>query len=88
VAGLVCFFNIKVFLILAIITAKIIYLGFLASHINGVTLIIWMSKVSNKLRSSLVSYIVFYLSLNLILNIELVLDLGSGFLNIFFIVEY
>jgi len=38
--GLVYFFSIKAFLISAIITAKIIYLGFLASCASGVTLII------------------------------------------------
>jgi len=35
-AGLVCFFSAKAFLILAIVTAKIVYLGFLASYANGV----------------------------------------------------
>jgi len=43
------FFSTKAFLILAIITAKIIYLGFLASRASGVTPIIWMSKVLSKL---------------------------------------
>jgi len=36
VAGLVYFFNAKAFLISAIVTAKIIYSGFLASCANGV----------------------------------------------------
>jgi len=40
VAGLIYFFNAKAFLILAIITAKIVYLGFLASRASGVALII------------------------------------------------
>jgi len=38
----------------AIIIAKIVYLGFLASYTSGVALIIWMSKVLSELRSSLV----------------------------------
>jgi hypothetical protein len=37
---------------------------------------------------STVSYIVSYLDLGLVLGIELVLDLGSGSLNILFIVRY
>jgi len=45
----VCFFNAKAFLILAIITAKIVYSGFLANHTSGVTLIIQMFKVLSKL---------------------------------------
>jgi len=39
-AGLVCFFSARAFLISAIITVKIVYLGFLASYTNGVALII------------------------------------------------
>ena len=39
------FFSAKAFLISAIITAKIIYSGFLASYTSGVALIIWISKV-------------------------------------------
>jgi len=39
-AGLVCFFSTRAFLILAIITVKIVYLGFLASYTNRVALII------------------------------------------------
>jgi len=39
-AGLVCFFGAKAFLISAIIIAKIVYSGFLASYISGVALII------------------------------------------------
>ena len=39
IAGLVYFFSAKAFLISAIITAKIIYLGFIASCANGVALI-------------------------------------------------
>ena len=83
-----CFFSTKAFLILAIIITKIIYLGFLANYANGVTPIIWMSKVLSEFGSSLVSYIVFYLGLGLVLGIELISNLGSGFLSIFFIVEY
>ena len=39
-AGLVYFFSVRAFLILAIITVKIIYLGFLASCISKIALII------------------------------------------------
>jgi hypothetical protein len=39
-AGLVCFFSAKALLILAIVTVKIIYLGFLASRVSGVAPII------------------------------------------------
>jgi len=39
-AGLVCFFSAKAFLMLAIITAKIIYSGFLASRTSKVIPII------------------------------------------------
>ena len=87
-AGLVYFFNARAFLISAIVTAKIIYLSFLASHTNGVALIIWISKVLSKLRLSLVPYIVSYLTLGSVLDTELVLDLGSSSLSILFIVEY
>jgi len=87
-AGLVCFFSAKAFLISAIITAKIIYLGFLASYANGVALMMWISRELSELRSSLISYIVSCSALGLVLGIELVLDLGLGSLSIFFIVEY
>ena len=36
------FFSTKAFLISAIVTVKIIYLGFLAGCISGVALIIWI----------------------------------------------
>jgi len=39
-AGLVCFFGARAFLISAIITVKIVYLGFLASYTNRVAPII------------------------------------------------
>jgi len=39
-AGLVCFFSTKAFLILAIITVKIVYSGFLISYANEVASII------------------------------------------------
>jgi hypothetical protein len=39
-AGLVYFFSTKAFLILAIVIAKIVYLGFLASYTSGVAPII------------------------------------------------
>jgi hypothetical protein len=84
----VYFFSAKALLISAIIIAKIVYLGFLASYTNGVALIMWMSKVLSELRLSLVSYIVSYLGLGLVLGIELVLDLGLGSLNILFIIGY
>jgi len=87
-AGLVCFFSAKAFLILAIIIAKIVYSGFLANYANGVALIMWISKVLSKFRLSLVSYIISCLYLGLVLGTELVLDLGSGSLSILFIVEY
>jgi len=84
VAGLVYFFSAKAFLISAIVIAKIIYSGFLASCASGVALIMWIFKVSSELRSSLVSY----LGLGLVLVTELVSDLGLGSLSILFIVEY
>ena len=40
-AGLVYFFSIRAFSISAIVTAKIVYLGFLVSYISKVTLIIY-----------------------------------------------
>ena len=84
------FFSAKAFSISAIMTAKIIYLGFLASHTSKVAPIMWMSRVLSKLLLSAVSYIVSCLSLSLALNIELVLmsDSGSGSSSIFFIVGY
>jgi len=44
--------------------------------------------VLSLLRLFIVSYIDSYLSLGLVLDIELILDLGLGFLNIFFIIGY
>jgi hypothetical protein len=84
----VYFFSAKAFLISAIITAKIVYLGFLASRASRVALIIQMPRVLSSLRSSIVSYIGSYLGLDLVLGIELVLDLGLGSLSILFIVRY
>ena len=78
------FFGAKAFLILAIITAKIICLGFIASYANRVAPIIQISKVLGLFGSSTVSY----LGLGLVLDTELVLDLGLGSLNIFFVIEY
>ena len=78
------FFSTKAFLILAIVTAKIVYLGFLASYTNRVALIMRMSRVP----SSLKLFIVSYLGLGLVLGTELVLDLGLGSLKILFMVEY
>ena len=83
-----CFFGAKAFLILAIITAKIICLGFLASCTNRVAPIMWISKVLSELGLFLVSYIVSYSGLSSVLDTELVLDLGLGSLSILFIVEY
>jgi len=73
---------------LAIITIKIVYLGFLVSYTSGVALIIRIFRVLSLLRSSIVSYIDSYLGLGLVLGIELVLDLGSGSLSILFIIGY
>ena len=83
-----CFFSTKAFLISAIITAKIIYLGFLASRASRVALIMQISSVLSLFRLSIVSYIVSYLGLGLVLDIKLVLDLGLGSLSILFIVRY
>jgi len=47
-----------------------------------------ISRVLSSLRLSIVSYIASYLVLGLVLGAELVLGLGSGSLNILFIVEY
>ena len=69
-------------------TAKIIYLGFLASCISKVALIIQIFKVLSSFRLSIVSYIVYCLILGLVLGIELVSDLGSGSLSILFIIVY
>jgi hypothetical protein len=84
----VCFFSTKAFLISATITAKIIYLGFIVSRTSGIAPIIQTSRVLSLFKSSIVSYIGSYLGLGLVLSIELVLDLGSGSLSIFFIVGY
>ena len=81
-----CFFGAKAFSISAIITAKIIYLGFIASRTNRVALIMQISKVLGLFGSSIVSYL--GLGLGLVLDIELVLDSGSGSLSILFIVGY
>ena len=81
-AGLVYFFSTKAFLILAIVTVKIVYLGFLTSYISGVVPIMRIFIVLNKLWSSMVSYIGSSLAFNL------VLDLNLGSLSIFFIIKY
>ena len=83
-----CFFSTKAFLILAIVTVKIVCLGFLASYASGVALIMQISRVLSLFRSSTVSYVVSYLGLGLVLGIKSVLDLGSGSLSILFIVRY
>jgi len=87
-AGLVCFFSAKAFLISAIVIAKIVYSGFLASCASGVAPIMRISRVLSSLRSSIVSYIAFYSALGSVLGAELVLGLGLGSLSILFIVEY
>ena len=79
-----CFFSAKAFLILVIVIAKIVYLGFLASRANRVALIMQISSVLSLFRLSIVSY----LDLGLVLGIELVLDLGLGSLSILFIIGY
>jgi hypothetical protein len=84
----VCFFSAKAFLISATVTVKIVYLGFIVSYASGVALIMQISRVLSLFKSSIVSYVGSYLGLGLVLGIELVLDLGSGSLSIFFIVGY
>jgi hypothetical protein len=84
----VCFFSTKAFLISAIVTAKIVYLGFIASYTSRVALIMQISRVLSLFRLFIVSYIVSYSGLGLVLGTELVLDLGLGSLSIFFIVGY
>ena len=49
IAGSVYFFSTKAFLISAIVTAKIMYLGFLVSCINRVAPIMWIFMVLNEL---------------------------------------
>jgi len=88
VAGLVCFFGAKAFLILAIVIVKIVCLGFLVSYASRVAPIMRISRVLSLLRLFIVSYIVFYLALGLVLGAELVLGLALGSLSMLFIVEY
>ena len=73
---------------MVIITAKIVYLGFLASRASRVAPIMQISSVLSLFGLSIVSYIVSYLGLGSVLSIELVLDLGLGSLSILFIVGY
>ena len=91
IVRLVYLFSTKAFLILAIIIAKIISLGFLVSCASRVALIIQIS-IKKGVGYQLVTYfqlsIVFYLILGLQLGIGLVLNLGLGFLSILFIVRY
>ena len=82
------FFSTKAFLILVIITAKIVYLGFLASRASGVALIMQIFRVLSLFGLFIVSCVVSYLGLGLVLDIKLVLDLGLGSLSILFIVGY
>ena len=80
------FFGAKAFLILVIVIAKIIYLGFLVSCASRVALIMQIFRVLSLLRSSIVFYIVS--CSGLISGTELVLDLSLGSLSILFMVEY
>jgi hypothetical protein len=84
----VYFFSAKAFLISAIIIAKIVYLGFIASRTNRVALIMQISRVLSLFGLFIVSYIVSYLGLGLVLDTESVLDLGLGSLSILFIIRY
>ncbi len=84
----VCFFSAKAFSISAIITAKIVYLGFLASCINRVTLIIWISRVFSELWLSIVSYIGSSSGSGSVLSTYSALNLDLGSLSIFFIIKY
>jgi hypothetical protein len=84
----VCFFSAKAFLISAIVIAKIVYSGFLASRASGVAPIMQISRVLSLFGSSIVSYIVSCLGSGLVLGIKSVLDLGLGSLSILFIVGY
>ena len=81
--GSVCFFGAKTFSILAIVTAKISCLCFLANCASGAAPIIQMFIVLNKLRLSAVFYIGFSSSAS-----GSVLDLGLGSSSILFIVGY
>ena len=87
-AGFICLFSAKAFLISAIIIAKIVCLSFLASRASKVALIMQIFSVLSLFGLFIVSYIVSYLGLGLVLDIELILDLGSGSLSILFIVGY
>ena len=51
-AGLVCFFGVKAFLISAIVIVKIVYLGFLANCTSGVALIMRIFRVLSLFRLS------------------------------------
>ena len=91
IVGLVYFFSTKAFLISAIIIAKIVYLGFIASCTSRVALIIQISiekGVGCQLATCFQLSIVSYLILGSVLGTELVLDLGLGSLSILFIVRY
>jgi len=79
-----CFFSAKAFLISAIVIAKIVCSGFLASYASRVAPIMRISRVLSLLGLSIVSY----LGLGLVLGTELVLDLGLGSLKILFIVKH
>ena len=82
------FFSTKAFSISAIVTAKIIYLGFIASRASEIALIMQISRVLSLFELSIVSYVVSYLALGSVLGTELVLDLGLDSLSILFIVRY
>ena len=67
---------------MAIIIVKIVYLGFLVSCISRVALIMQISIVLSELWFSIIFYIGSSLAFGLVLN------LGSGSLNMLFIVKY
>ena len=81
-----CFFSAKAFSISAMVTAKIVCSGFLASRASRVALIMQTSKVLGSFGSSIVSYS--GLGLGSVLDTELVSDSGSGSSSILFIVGY
>jgi hypothetical protein len=66
------------------VTVKIIYLNFLVSYTSEITQIIWIFRVLDLFKSS----IVFYLGLGSVLGKKLVLYLNLKILSIFFIVKY
>ena len=72
------FFGAKAFLISAIITVKIVYLGFLASYTSGVAPIMRISRALGKLGLSLVSYS-FLLNFKFRVRYKVGVKFGCGF---------